>query len=164
MNLQWRPGEKVEKRVTIRNNGQTPTLVRVSLYEFFLKFAIDTSDGTGNGALKQVTKPSNTLIKMEDTTTWAKGNTYKVNGTTYFVADELIKNDTPSTAYKYNEARTNAALNYITLQLNTAAVFTKKEKPAADKKNYWYYSNGYFYYSELLQPKEISVELVQSVQ
>jgi len=165
MNLQWKPGEKVEKRVAVRNNGQTPAFVKLSLYEFFLAFEIDIDDETGNGALKQVAKSSTTPIKMDDPTTWAKGNTYKINTNSYFVANEVIKSNTQNigTAYKYNGVRANTTLNYLTIQFNSTAIYTVDRRPEANQKNYWYYSNGYFYYSELLQPKEISSELIQSV-
>ena len=164
-NLQWEPGTTTDKKMAIRNDGQMPAVIRVSLYEFFAQFELDTIDGVGNGNLKIVSKPSNTTMTMADASTWKKGSTYKFASGKYYTAAEVYKSDknNPKTAYIYNGSRVVEGLKYITINFNDKDIYDVNNQPALGTKDYWYYSEGYFYYSEPLQPKEKTKELVQSV-
>ncbi|WP_207694637.1 hypothetical protein DOK67_0000422 [Enterococcus sp. DIV0212c] len=164
-NLQWIPGTTTEKNLLVRNNGQVPAIARVSLYEFFAQFELDMTDGAGNGAQKIVKNPSGTDMTMADAATWAKGSTYKVDSEKYYIASEVYKADkkNPSTAYVYKGKRPNKGLNYLTIQFNNTDIYDVNNKPKSGIRNYWYYSEGYFYYSEVLQPKEATKQLIKSI-
>ncbi|GGC93663.1 BsaA family SipW-dependent biofilm matrix protein [Enterococcus wangshanyuanii] len=164
-NLQWIPGTVTEKRLLIKNDGQLPAFVRVSLYEFLAHFELDMTDGTGNGGLKISTLSSGADISMEDADTWEKGHTYKLKPSQYYTASEVYKGDKskPNTAYVYKGKRPAEGLRYLTINFNDPDIFDKDNQPDKEKKYYWYYSEGYFYYSEILKPNEKTKELIQAV-
>ncbi|WP_430607288.1 hypothetical protein IGJ55_000643 [Enterococcus sp. AZ170] len=164
-NLQWIPGTTTEMKLSVKNNGQIPAIVRISLYEFLGQFEQDMTDGTGNGSLKTVSKSSGSDIKMEDVATWTKGSTYKLASGKYYIASEIYKADknNSNTAYVYNGNRLTEGLNYLTIQFNSTVIYDVNNKPATGVRHYWYYSEGYFYYSEVLQPNEQTKQLIQSV-
>ncbi|MBO0472381.1 hypothetical protein IGL98_002845 [Enterococcus sp. DIV0840] len=164
-NLQWAQGKTTEKKLLVKNNGQMPTIVRISLYEFFTQFELDMTDGTGNGNQKIVSNSSGSDLTMEDTATWKKGSTYKIASKKYYVASEVYKGDktNSSTAYVYKGTRSIEGLKYLTIQFNDNDIYDENNKPMSAIQNYWYYSEGYFYYSEVLQPKEKTKLLVQSI-
>ncbi|GCF95685.1 hypothetical protein NRIC_35760 [Enterococcus florum] len=158
----WIPGKEVEKKLRVENNGETPALVRLSLYEFLLTFENDLEDQVGNGGLKWTATPSATQVKTEDYTTWAVGNTYG-SGTKHLKVASAIVNDLtdPSDAIEYQGTRT-APLDLLKIEFNGTKVF-KGTLPPAGTKNYWFYQDGYFYYSDVLQPNDKTVELINSV-
>ncbi|EOL47709.1 BsaA family SipW-dependent biofilm matrix protein [Enterococcus caccae] len=164
-NLQWVPGKTTTNELSVKNNGQIPAIVRISLYEFFAQFELDMTDSAGNGSRKIVNHSSGSDMQVEDVSTWAKKNTYKVASGKYFTASEVYKGDisNPNTAYVYKGNRRVDSLSYLTIQFNDKDIYDEKNKPISGRKNYWYYSDGYFYYSEVLQPKEKTKQLVQSV-
>ncbi|MGX7203251.1 hypothetical protein BCR22_12205 [Enterococcus plantarum] len=164
-NLQWAQGKTTEKKLLVRNNGQMPAIVRISLYEFFAQFELDMTDGVGNGNQKIVSSSSGSDLTMEDTATWEKGSTYKIASETYYVASEVYKADkkNTSTAYVYKGTRPIEALKYLTIQFNDNDIYDENNKPMPETQNYWYYSDGYFYYSEVLQPKEKTTLLIESI-
>lgn len=164
-NLQWAQGKTTEKKLLVKNDGQMPALVRISLYEFFTQFTLDMTDGVGNGNQKIVSKSSGSDMTMEDTATWKKGNTYKIASEKYYVASEVYKGDktNPNTAYVYKKSRSFEGLKYLRIQFNDADIYDENEQPLPGAQNYWYYSDGYFYYSEVLQPQEKTKQLVQSI-
>ncbi|MGX7244202.1 BsaA family SipW-dependent biofilm matrix protein [Enterococcus quebecensis] len=164
-NLQWIPGKTTEKSLLVKNNGQVPAIVRVSLYEFLVHFELDMTDGGGNGSQKIVNTSSRPELTMDDVATWFKGSTYKVASGKYYTVSEVYKGDktNPNTAYVYKGNRTVEGLKYLTIQFNARDIYDVNNKPKLGTQNYWYYSEGYFYYSEILQPKEKTKELLQSV-
>lgn len=164
-NLQWMPGKVTANELSVENNGQMPAIVRISLYEFFAQFELDTADGIGNGKRKVVNRSSGADIQIENAATWAKGNTYKVASGKYYTISDIYKGDktNPKTAYSYKGNRTVDGLKYVTIQFNDKDIYDIKNKPASGIKNYWYFSDGYFYYSEVLKPKEKTKQLIRSV-
>lgn len=164
-NLQWVPGTSTEKNVSIRNNGQIPAIIRVSVYEFLAQFELDLSDRTGNGQLKIVPNSSGKDMTMSDITTWEKGNTYKLASGKYYKASAVYKSDkkNPKTAYVYNGNRPIEGLKYLTINFNDDSIYNDSRKPATGLGNYWYYSEGYFYYSEVLEPRESTQPLIRKV-
>lgn len=164
-NLQWSPGAKTEKSLSVKNDGQMPAIVRVSLYEFLAQFELDMTDGVGNGSQKIVKTSSGADTIMENVGTWTKGSTYKIASEKYYVVSEVFKSDKTdsNTAYIYKGTRTVEALNYLTIQFNVNEIYDDTNKPAPGIKNYWYYSDGYFYYSEVLESKDQTKKLIQSV-
>lgn len=164
-NLQWTPGRVTEKNLLVRNNGQIPTIVRVSLYEFLAHFELDMTDGSGNGSQKIVKNPSKSNMTLNDVATWTKGSTYKLDAGKYYTASEVYKGDkkNPKTAYVYKGNRTIEGLKYLSIQFNNNDIYDVNTKPKPGTRNYWYYSEGYFYYSEVLQPKAKTRQLIQSV-
>lgn len=164
-NLDWTPGETTTKEIRVRNTGETPAFVRISIYEFFLSLQVDVTDQTGNGNLKTV----DTIIKPEvdenNTDTWETAaqnhGTYTKNGKNYIANTAIVSNPTKNTGmYEYNSAeRQNSVLNYVTLNFSTA--FQRTTATDAAKK--WVYENGYFYYLLPLEPGEESEPLLDSV-
>ncbi len=164
-NLQWSPGTVTEKRLLIKNDGQLPAFVRVSLYEFLAHFELDMVDGTGNGGLKISAVSSGTDMSGDDAETWEKGRTYKLKTGQYYTVSEVYKGNKskPNTAYIYNGNRPADGLKYLMINFNNPDIFDKDNQPNNERKHYWYYSEGYFYYSEMLKPKEKTKELIQNV-
>lgn len=162
----WNPGEQVTKEVRIVNTGDTPAIIRVSLYEFLLNFQLDMTDQTGNGNLKKVQQAVSPYVDDKNTDTWAKAaqaqGTYN-QGTSYYVANNAWVSDPDKKTgmYEYNGKR-NDSEPYKYIKLN----FTDQIKINVDsdkKEDYWLYENGYFYYSRPLQPGESSIDLLKSV-
>lgn len=164
----WAPGITVEKNVWVKNNGQMPAIVRLSLFEYYLTFQTDVTDRTGNGNLITQSSPSATEILRYDTKTvtwedtWQPNNTLKVGTKTYWMADKVSKPNQAhsSEAYHYGGTRSDV-LAYITPQFKSGVVYTTV--PGSSKKNYWFYEDGYFYYSEVVQPGETTEILVEKV-
>lgn len=159
----WAPGTTKEKNVRVRNTGDVPAMVRISLKEFLVVFETVVNDNhtdrDGNGNLKVYGTPSTTAISVQDTDTWVSGNTYSISASKYYKAtNDTLRNQT----YQYNGART-ASLVGFELDFETNKVFDSANPPAAGATEYWYYENGYFYYSEVLQPKAVTPNLLDSV-
>lgn len=164
-NLKWEPGKTTKKKLLVKNDGQIPALIRISLYEYFAQFELDMIDGKGNASPKIVANSSGSDIKMEAVSSWVKGRTYKLSSGKYYTVSEVHKGDTQNskTAYIYNGDRTIDVFKYLALQFNDEEIYDEKNKPAKGIQNYWYYSEGYFYYSEVVQPKEKTKQLMQSI-
>ena len=158
----WAPGTTKEKNIRVRNIGEVPAIVRISLKEFFVGFETDTTDnhstGHGNGDLKEYGTPSATTIDVKNTSTWAVGNTYGVSANKHYKADLVLVDQ----AYAYQGTRT-APLPTIVLNFEAGKVFYQNELPTAGDSQYWYYEEGYFYYSEILYPNEVTPNLLDSV-
>ncbi|MBO1305733.1 hypothetical protein JZO70_06165 [Enterococcus sp. 669A] len=162
----WAPGTTKEKNVRVRNTGEMPAIVRLSLKEFLVIFETVTNDNhdhttrNGNGNLKVYGQPT-TSIKVEDPSTWVSGNTYGINGSTFYKAsNSTLTNQT----YQYDALNTrNAALVGFELEFMAGKVFDATNPPLAGTTEYWYYENGYFYYSEVLPPKGVTPNLLDSV-
>ncbi len=158
----WAPGTTREKKVRVKNVGKVPTIVRISLKEHFLDFETDKTDnhgdGNGNGDLTVYGIPSTTAVDVENTATWKKGNTYSAGTNIHYKADHALLNQD----YPYKGTRT-APLPAFQLNFKSGSVFDPQALPAASDKNYWYYEDGYFYYSEILQPNQSTTDLLESV-
>lgn len=164
-NFSFAPGTSEEKKLTVRNNGQVPAIVRVSLYEFFLSFETVLTDGVGqgNGHLKIVTSAAATEVDIDQTATWGIGHTYQLSSGSYLVGEDVYLS-TPgvsTTAYVYQGTPSHAGLSHVTIRFNTAHL--ESSPPAPGTTDYWYYENGYFYYSEILQPGEQTEALIEEV-
>ena len=158
----WSPGTTKEKNVRVRNTGETPAIVRISLKEFFVGFETDVTDnhgsGDGNGDLKVYGTPSTTTIDVKKTNTWVVGNTYGTKANTHYKANVALIDQT----YPYKGTRANP-LPSIELNFEAGKVFDQSMPPTTSDTNYWYYEKGYFYYSEVLQPTEVTPNLLDSV-
>ena len=159
----WAPGTTKEKNIRVRNTGDIPTMVRISLKEFLVIFETVVNDNhadrDGNGNLKIYGTPSTTAIDIQDTSTWAAGNTYGISASKYYKANSsTLRNQT----YRYNAPR-NAALAGFELDFQAGKVFDSVNPPASGATEYWYYEGGYFYYSEVLQPEEVTPNLLDSI-
>lgn len=161
-NLIWAPGVTTTKELSVKNNGQTPAIVRLSLFEVFASFEVDIADGSGNGNLKKYTATTGTDFDKKYLETWNVGNTYKIADQKYWkVANSVVNNpDDPKSAYQYNGSR-NTLLSYITLNFNKTNIQT--QIPPVGTKKFWLYEEGYFYYSEILEPGQETVKLLNSV-
>lgn len=160
--FQWAPGTTKEKNIRVRNTGEIPAIVRVSLKEFFVGFETDTKDnhgvGDGNGNLKVYGTPSSPTIDVKKTDTWVVGNTYGVSADTNYKANIALVDQ----VYPYKGNRKNP-LPAIVLNFETGKVFDQSNQPTSSDSEYWYYEKGYFYYSEVLQPNEVTPNLLDSV-
>lgn len=151
----WAPGTTKEKKVRVKNVGEMPAIVRVSFTEAFLGFDVDTTDNhrdnaaliNGNGNLKahDFDSQNETLVDVKDLSTWEIGHVYSVDSSKYYIANAKE----PEQPYDYNGTRADL-LSAFRLNFQTAKVF---DTPAdtIGQTEYWYYEDGYFYYSEVLQ-------------
>lgn len=160
--MAWNGGETTEKILKIKNNGQIPAIVRVSLFESVAKFVIDMDGSTGNASIKTASTSSGNDMTLDDIKTWKKGSTYKFSNSKYYIAESVMLSDTKKieTATEYMGER-NDILKYLTIQFNDKKIYDKQTNKL--EKNYWYFDNGYFYFSEILQPSEETEPLIQSV-
>ncbi|OJG77583.1 alternate signal-mediated exported protein [Enterococcus pallens] len=160
--LHWAPGTVKTKQIKVKNNGEVPAIVRLSLTESFVSFETDAQDnhddGNGNGDLTVYPTPVLPVVNVKDTSTWIVGKTYEMNANTHYKANYALK-DQP---YAYRGPRTEP-LPAIQLNFPNGKVFDENEQPAGTDKAYWYYENGYFYYSEVLRPNEETSNLLDSV-
>lgn len=172
----WAPGTTQTKAVRVTNDGETPAIVRLSFKEFFVGFEVDTTDnnrqdanilnGNANLILHELDEQNDTLIDTKDTSTWEIGNVYSVNGTKHYVANASVQDHD----YLYKAARTEP-LSAFRLNFQSAKVFNDPAD-AAGEENYWFYHEGFFYYSEVLQAKDdpatphkdnLTVNLLESI-
>lgn len=164
--FEWQPASDVKKIVRVQNTGQVPAFVRVSLYEYFLSFKVDVTDQTGNGNLLTVSAPIAPEVDEKNIETWKPaadaGGTYSYESNHFVAAQAIIPNKTTGLdMYHYQDTqRESSPLKWLTLNF-PSNVYTVK--PAASETNYWLYKDGYFYYSELLQPGEVSEPVLNSL-
>ncbi|MBO1308553.1 hypothetical protein JZO70_20430 [Enterococcus sp. 669A] len=161
----WAPGTTRIKAVRVKNDGTTKAIVRLSFKEFFVGFDVDITDNhrlddtivNGNGNLKvhELDDATDTLIKVDDVSTWEVGNKYQEDASTFYLADTVFKNET----YKYSN-RPNNVLASFQLDFHPTKFF---DQLPTNETNYWFYHNGYFYYSEILEPNEVTEDLLKSV-
>ncbi|MTD38397.1 hypothetical protein GIX45_07125 [Erwinia sp. CPCC 100877] len=163
-NFEWSLGTKVKKVVQVKNTGDVPAFIRLRLYEYLLLFKIDVTDQTGNGNLAVSASEIQPLVKQENPQTWTAaanaGGTYQYKNN-YYIAKQAVVPKNEADSYKWQDSqREQSALHWLSLNF-PANIYTKK--PTGATKNYWLYQDGYFYYSELLQPNEMTEPLLQSV-
>ncbi|MGY3777782.1 BsaA family SipW-dependent biofilm matrix protein [Isobaculum melis] len=144
----WQPGLSVKKDIRVENTSNVPAIVRVSFDEHMLSFEIDTTDGVGKGngnLLRQAGNPPVT-IKEDDVATWKKGETFSY-GQLKLKSKEVEKGP-----YLLKDpARANTKLlKYMNLKFG---VLKDWPIPPADiNKAFWVYEDGYFYYSQFVEP------------
>ncbi|WP_071879691.1 hypothetical protein, partial [Enterococcus pallens] len=158
------------KAVRVTNDGETPVIVRLSLKEFLVAFEADTTDNHaedilhGNANLKvyDITGlPEENQLIAKKTDTWVVGNIYTASAERHYKATQVWLDQ----VYQYGEAR---SLPLSAFQLNFQAKVFDTPAEAAGQTDYWYYHDGYFYYSEVLKPKdtqpgESTINLLESI-
>lgn len=163
--MSWGASDTTVKEVRVQNSGTMPLLARISLYESMLSFKIDVTDQTGNGNLITVSEAKEPQVNSEDSGTWEKAavarGTYK-QGEKYYVANKAnvatIQNK--KNQYKLNDTiRETSDFSFADLKFSAAV--TEEPKPTGE--NYWLYEDGFFYYSQILHPGEISEPLLEKV-
>ncbi|WP_086315594.1 hypothetical protein A5821_003094 [Enterococcus sp. 7F3_DIV0205] len=164
--FEWQPAITTKKVIQVKNTGNIPTFVRISLYEYLLTFKIDTTDQTGNGNLAVSPQEILPLVDKSNTETWQPaanaGGTYLHDGKNLISEKAIVPNMLTGTEmYKFKDSnREKTELRWFQL-LFPDNVYNSA--PPTGTKDYWLYKNGYFYYSELLQPSEISTPVMKSV-
>ncbi|ALS01718.1 hypothetical protein ATZ33_10140 [Enterococcus silesiacus] len=164
--FEWQPGVDTKKKIQVKNTGSLPAFVRISLYEYLLTFKIDTTDQTGNGNLATSFKAVLPTVNQKNTETWqpaAKvGGTYLREGHNFIAEKAIVPNVLTGTEmYKFKESgREKTDLRWFQLNFPDNVY---NVPPAKGTKNYWLYKDGYFYYSELIQPSEVSAMVLKSV-
>ncbi len=164
-NNKWQPNEKTTKEVRVANTGDIPALVRVSFYEFIMNFEVDLVDKTGNANLKTVKSAQRPEVKRNNTDTWKeaadKKGSFEYEGKFYLANQAWIPNTTNGKEmYQFGSNRSSAPHKYISLNFSNDL---KTSNPTNQSTDYWLYSNGYFYFSRPLKPKEASSDLLKSV-
>lgn len=162
-NYQWQPAMTTVKKISVENTGDIPAFVRLSLYEYLLLFKVDTTDQTGNGNLVRNQVAKDPVVDGNKIETWQKaaekGGTYESENT-FFLAKKAVipKLDEP---YIYQDSERDRSLfKWFQLEFREP-IYTSLPPPGT--KKYWLYQEGYFYYSELLEPKETSEYLLKNV-
>lgn len=162
-NYQWQPEMTTVKKISVENTGEIPTFVRVSLYEYLLLFQVDTTDQTGNGNLVRNQIAKDPIVNEKKTETWGKaaekGGTYEIENTFFLAKKAVIPTLDELYMYQDNE-RDSSLFKWFQLEF-CEPLYTSIPPPGT--KNYWLYQEGYFYYSELLKPKETSELLLKNV-
>lgn len=162
----WQPGVSVKKVIQVKNTGEEPAFVRLSFYEYLLMFQIDVTDQTGNGNLVVSSQEKIPTVDFDKTSTWAAAasasGTYTRDHIHYVAKQAIVPNTTTGTEmYKYKDSlREQSDFKWFNL------VFPENvydSAPPVGTKEYWLYSDGYFYYSELLNPSEISKPVLSKV-
>lgn len=169
--LDFAPGEKTTKKVSVENEGEFKALVRLSLYEFLATFELDMADGENqaNSKLKETPKTElSSEVKyatFEDQSTWDAKNYVAINNETYVQMKNVEKSDTKDigTAYQYDGNNQSGKLAYLTIGFNNNNIYDVNRRPPIGTIDYWYYSDGYFYYSEVLKQSETTTNLMEEV-
>ena len=163
-NFEWQSGMTVKKVVRVKNTGNMPAFVRISLYEYLLMFKIDVADQTGNGNLALSPNAVQPIAEIEHPKNWANaaagGGTYLYDGH-YYIAKNAVISANAADRYKFKDAARNATdLKWFKVNFPTNIY---ESLPASGTQNYWLYQDGYFYYSELLEPNDLTTPIVESV-
>lgn len=147
------PGIVDKKNIVVRNVSKTPGFIRISLEETLLNFEIDLTDRIGNGNLKELNQAITPEIDQNNSATWLPGKTFKVKNNRFIKANKVEKN-----IFKYGDVNRNTLLfRYVKLKFPN--IFTDVQESQA----YWLYENGYFYYSEIVDPGMKTSVLVENV-
>ena len=164
--VEWQPGLTTKKIIQVKNTGNIPAFVRISLYEYLLTFKIDTTDQTGNGNLAISKNEVSPTVDQKNTESWkpaAKvGGTYLYEGKNLIAENAIVPSQLTGTEmYKFKDStRNKTALRWFQLGFPDNVY---DSTPPIGTKQYWLYKDGYFYYSELLQPNEISAAVMKNI-
>ncbi|HCM88355.1 MULTISPECIES: BsaA family SipW-dependent biofilm matrix protein [Vagococcus] len=165
-NNKWKPNEKTIKEIRVENTGEVPSFIRLSLYEFLINFEVDVRDQIGNGNLKQVDQENQPVVDDSDTDTWSKAaekkGTFQKNSKYYIANQAWISDPIKKTGMvEYpNSARKEAPYKYLIINFSDKIQTIFDE---TNKKDYWLYDNGYFYYSRPLNPGETTINILDSI-
>lgn len=160
---EWEPSTVTTKVVRVKNYGEAPAFVRVSVYEYLLTFQLGLADQTENGNLKKDYIARLPIVFEKHPTSWknaanSKGTyTYKRN---HFFADKPMFADSPDRNYFDQAKRSVTDLNWFHINFSQNVYMAELPKITSD---FWYYSDGYFYYSKPIKPGEVSVPLIEGV-
>lgn len=169
-NYQWSPGKTTRKEVWVTNTGDTAAFIRVSMDEFLISFEMEIEkttgeEGTGN-VLAIVPKPAKATINRDAPDTWKTNEYYyKQASDEYYRAVSTAPKDLSTTGKGYRvgvpadqAARAASDLAYTNLEYGEVlASFTPSSS------DYWLYGNdGYFYYSERVEPGKTTTWLLKS--
>lgn len=169
-NHTWSPGTDTRKEVWVKNTGDTAAFIRVSMDEFLLSFEMEIEkkngeEGTGN-VLTIEPKPITTTIDANDPQTWKVNNFYhKKSSDDYYKSVSTAPSDLSTTGKGYRVGvpsdmakRKNSDLKYTTLNFGKVL-----PAPSSSDSQYWLYGNdGYFYYSERVEPAQSTTWLLAS--
>lgn len=164
--IEWQPGTTKKKIIQVKNTGTIPTFIRMSLYEYLLLFEIDITDQSGNGNLAKSEQEIQPKVEKKKTETWQaaanSGGTYLYEGQHLIAKTAIVPNIlTGSEMYKFkDENREKNDLRWFQL-IFPENIYTVA--PAKGTTEYWLYKEGYFYYSELLQPNELTTPVLKNV-
>lgn len=160
--IHWVPGTTKAKPIRVVNTGDIPAIVRISFDEFFVGFETTVQDNhvdtDGNGNLKVYPTPVLPAITKE-TSTWVEGKTFEINANKYYKANKVLRNK----AYKYKDSGREEPLPAMQLNFTPNKLFDGANKPGNTDSKYWYYEDGFFYYSEILPAGETTTDLLESV-
>ncbi|MBP1046468.1 hypothetical protein I6N96_09240 [Enterococcus sp. BWM-S5] len=165
-NYQWQPGLTTQKVVRVKNTGNVPALIRVAFYEYLLLFEIDVTDQTGNGNLKLASGEIMPSVDSKKVETWAPaaqaGGTYKYDEKFYIAKEAVVPDRSTGTEmFKFQDVNRESSL-FKWFELNMPNhIYTTT--PPAGTTDYWLYSDGYFYYSELVDPGQSTAPVLNSI-
>ena len=157
---QWRPGQTVGKLIKVRNTGDSESIVRVSLNEFLLSFEYDLAKG-GSGNLRVFKSAATVVVDRRFPATWATGQTYEAGASAYYKAATAVS----ALEFGMDVAQRTDNLQYFTVVFGDHVYdsTTIASKPPA-VTDYWYFENGWFYYSRVLSGIDTLTEpLVKAV-
>ena len=139
------PSQEVQKVVQVRNTGTSAALVRVSLSAYLTGFEHDLGRG-GSGGIKVYDTPA-TALDRRFPATWMTGQSRQIGPGAYHYAHA------PATASRFglDVANRTDDLRYfgIVFDVHVYNATTISSK-ASTIDEYWYFENGWFYYSKAL--------------
>lgn len=157
----WTTDIETKKEVNIANTGETDAKVRVSLKETLLQFKLTyevyprseyAKDNYNYGDLYEAGKDSATIEKG-NSQTWIVGQKYKAldgkNQEHYYEGRKRFPT-TGATEIGFNGANRETEISKW-IHINFGPYVQSNQIGGGD---YWYYKNGYFYYSTILKPGE----------
>ncbi len=157
------PVYESSKQLTVRNDSGTNALIRVSLSEVLLQFKVFEGDVTqeGTGELQEVT-PTTSVVNLSNSQTWQEGATYTNEQGQTVEATQRTENE--QVEWPMTLSNRLGPLNDSTVVNYGSQLTGDFPVPTSFVRSFWFYSEGYFYYSELLRPGKVTPVLVESVQ
>ncbi|MBP1044237.1 hypothetical protein I6N95_24820 [Vagococcus sp. BWB3-3] len=144
-------------QVRVKNIGEAPAFIRVSLEEVLLTLAVDTTDQTGNGHLAEYADlGGKTEVKLETPSTWQINARYTPDKLVYYETKKLA-------TYEYKQTETNRPMELGYLDYTWGMV----DPLTPPVSGYWLYEEingrGYYFYSQSVQPGNQTTVLVDQV-
>ncbi len=157
----WIPEITTKKEVNVTNTGEADAKVRVSLKEVMLQFKMTydvfpraeyAKDSYNYGDVYE-TKAGTETIEKEHSLTWIVGQTYKVKDTEnkeYYYEGKKRIPTVGATEVGFNGTNREAAFSkWIILSFGPNV-----QSNQVGENDFWYYSDGYFYYANILKAGE----------
>ncbi|WP_430601764.1 hypothetical protein IGJ02_001794 [Enterococcus sp. DIV0724b] len=157
----WIPNIETKKEVNIINTGEIDAQIRVSLKEVLLQFKMTyevypraeyAKDSYDYGDLYESEKSSAT-IEISNSQTWIVGQKYKSldekKQEHYYEGRKRIPTS-GTTEIGFNGGNRETEMSKW-IRINFGPYVQSNQSGGGD---YWYYKNGYFYYSTILNPGE----------